>query len=173
MDLPRIKIPIFVSSPTDLNPAQEMSAKIILQQLKKYKLEWRALGRNEYPDELPLREVIRMIKHCSGGVILGFEQFEAPSGVFKSGTTTPIAVTSRVIMPTPWNQLEAGALVSQELPLLIFKEDGIKGGIFDIGTTEVFIHNMPTPAMTRSAKDSLDMVFQKWASKVYAHYYGK
>lgn len=173
MDLPRIKIPVFVSCPSDLNTAQEESAKMILRLLRKYKLEWRALGRNEYPDELPLREVLRMIRHCSGGVILGFEQFEAPSGVFKRGTTKENTIGSRVVMPTPWNQLEAGVLFNQELPILIFKEDGIKGGIFDVGTTEVFINPMPTSSMTKSAKDGLDMIFQKWSAKVYKHYYGE
>ena len=173
MDLPRIRIPIFVSCPTDLSPRQDACARIIHRLLKRYKLEWRALGRNEYPDQLPLREVLRMIKHCSGGIILGFGQFEAPSGIFKRGTANKMSVNTRVIMPTPWNQLEAGVLFNQELPMLIFKENGIEGGIFDVGTSEVFIHTMPTPNMTKSAKDGLDMVFQKWSAKVYQHYYGE
>jgi hypothetical protein len=55
MDLPRIQIPVFVSCPSNLNAKQQESAALIHQELKKNKLEWRALGRNEYPDELPLR----------------------------------------------------------------------------------------------------------------------
>lgn len=172
MDLPRIQIPVFVSCPSDLSPAQERSAKMIHECLQKHRLEWRALGRNEYPDELPLREVLRMIKHCSGGVILGFEQFQAPSGVFKRRTKKEVVVNQPVVMPTPWNHLEAGILFNQELPILIFREDGIKGGIFDVGTSEVFIHRMPTPKMTPSARDSMEMVFQKWSAKVYSQYYG-
>lgn len=173
MELPHIEIPVFVSCPSDLSPDQEKSAKLIHACLQKHRLEWRALGRNEYPDELPLREVLRMTKHCSGGVILGFEQFRAPSGVFKRGTKKEEASREPVIMPTPWNQLEAGILFNQELPILIFREDGVKGGVFDVGTSEVFIHRMPTPKMTKSARDSLEMVFQKWSSKVYLHYYGQ
>ena len=172
MDLPRTQIPVFVSCPTDLNPEQEKSAKLIHDCLTRHRLEWRALGRNEYPDELPLREVLRMVKHCSGGVILGFEQFRAPSGVAKRGTRKEEHVGGPVVMPTPWNHLEAGILFNQELPILIFREDGIRGGVFDVGTSEVFIHRMPVPKMTPSARDSLEMVFQKWSSKVYAHYYG-
>lgn len=174
MELPRIRIPVFVSCPSDLSPKQDSSAKLIRRVLRKHRLEWRALGRNEYPDELPLREVLRMVKHCSGGVILGFEQFRSPSGgVFKRGTKKPDKVGSPVVMPTPWNQLEAGILFNQEVPMLIFKEDGIAGGVFDVGTSEVFIHKMPTPGMSKSARDSMDMAFQKWAMKVYAHYYGQ
>jgi len=173
MDLPRIKIPVFVSCPSDLNALQEESAKIIHRLLRKYKLEWRALGRNEFPDELPLREVLRMIKRCSGGIILGFQQFEAPSGIFKKGTPRERQVSGDIVMPTPWNNLEAGVLFNQELPILIFKEPGISGGIFDVGTTEVFIHNMPSNTMSKADKEGLDMVFQKWSAKVYKHYYGE
>ncbi|MFC1877990.1 hypothetical protein ACFL2E_12085 [Thermodesulfobacteriota bacterium] len=76
MDLPRIKIPVFVSCPSDLNPQQEASAKIIHRLLKKYKLEWRALGRNEYPDELPFREVLRSYFEISSLSLFDFELFE-------------------------------------------------------------------------------------------------
>ena len=173
MDLPRIKIPVFVSSPSDLSPKQEEAAKIIQSQLRKNKLEWRALGRNEFPDELPLREVLRMVKHCSGGVILGFEQFRSSNGgIYKRGSGSQKRQTTPVVMPTPWNQLEAGILFAQQVPVLIFREEGVKGGVFDVGTSEVFIHNMPNRKMNNSAKESLDMVFQKWTSKVHAHYYG-
>lgn len=171
MDLPKILIPVFVSCPSHLSLDQEKSAGIIHDCLQKHRLEWRALGRNEYPDELPLREVLRMIKHCSGGVILGFEQFRAPSGVFKRGTKKEEIVKKPVVMPTPWNQLEAGILFNQRLPILIFREEGINGGVFDVGTSEVTIHRMPTRKMTPSARDSLEMVFQKWSAKVYSHYY--
>ena len=174
MELPRIQIPVFVSCPSNLSSKQQKSADFIHQVLKKHKLEWRALGRNEYPDELPLREVLRMVKHCSGGVILGFEQFLAPNGgTFKRGSAKQSETTDPVVMPTPWNQLEAGILFNQELPMLIFKEDGISGGVFDVGTSEVFIHKMPTKGMTKSSRESVEMVFQKWTAKVYKHYYGE
>lgn len=173
MEFPRIEIPVFVSCPSDLNANQEKSAEMIRTCLHRHSLAWRALGRNEYPDELPLREVLQMVKHCSGGIILGFEQFRAPSGVFKRGTKIEEKIRKPVIMPTPWNHLEAGILFNQELPILIFREEGIRGGVFDIGTSEIFIHRMPTPQMEKSAHDSLEMVFRKWSSKVYAHYYGR
>src|SRR5437660_3411049 len=40
----------------------------------RFNLEPRAPGRSDYPTELPLREVLLVARHCSGGVILGFEQ---------------------------------------------------------------------------------------------------
>jgi hypothetical protein len=112
-----------------------------------------------------------MARHCSGGIILGFEQFSAPTGEFWAGSTNAITATD-VSFPTPWNQLEAGILFSAGLPMMIFREPNIRGGVFDVGSTEVFIHQIPTRNMSRQALDDLDSVFQNWVAKVRAHYYG-
>lgn len=173
MKIPRMRIPVFVSCPSNLSPSQEKSAEIIHKLLQKYKLEWRALGRSDYPQKLPLREVLRMITHCSGGLILGFEQFRADAGIFLPGTQKERQVNSTIVFPTPWNHLEAGILFNQKLPIMIFKESGIEGGIFDLGITDVFIHKMPEPGIAKQVLDDLDSVFQNWASEVRAHYYGE
>lgn len=171
MKTPRMKIPIFVSCPTNLSPDQEAGAKIIAGLVKRYKLEWRALGRSDYPNKLPLREVLRMIKHCSGGLILGFEQFQAPSGVLRRGSPKEEIVNSTIVMPTPWNHLEAGVLFNQKLPIMIFKEPDIAGGIFDLGITDIYIHKMPAQGMATADMDDLDTVFQNCVSEVRQHYY--
>ena len=43
------------------------------------------------------------------------------------------------------------------LPLLVFKEDGISGGVFDSGVTDVFIHKMPIGRVSKL--NSLGVVF--------------
>lgn len=173
MQIARMRIPVFVSSPSpdNLNPSQEASAEIIHKLVRRYKLEWRALGRSDYPNDLPLREVLRMVRHCSGGIILGFEQFAAPTGEFRAGSPKANSATN-VSFPTPWNQLEAGILFSAGLPMMIFREPNIRGGVFDVGATEVFVHQMPSSTISKDALDDLDSVFQKWAAKVRALYYG-
>src|SRR5262245_52894524 len=145
LKIPRMRIPVFVSapSPDNLSPEQEESAAMILDLVTRYKLEWRALGRSDYPNDLPLSEVLRMVRHCSGGIMLGFEQFRATAGESKPGSPKAKVAHSVVSFPSPWNQLEAGILFSCGLPVLIFCEPGISGGIFDIGTSEMFIHQMP------------------------------
>jgi hypothetical protein len=174
MKTPRMRIPVFVSapSPENLSPDQVKSANIIQKLVSRYKLEWRALGRSDYPNDLPLKEVLRMVRHCSGGIILGFEQFRADKGEFKSGSPKARVATSPVRFPTPWNQLEAGILFSNQLPLMIFREAGISGGVFDVGSTEVFIHQIPTSSTSKQALDDLDTVFQNWVARVRTHYYG-
>lgn len=175
MQVPRLRIPVFVSapSPDNLSKPQAQGAKMIHQLVMRYKLQWRALGRSDYPTKLPLREVLRMIRHCSGGIILGFEQFHAKEGVWKRGSPTRKKTDGPVSFPTPWNHLEAGMLYSARVPLLIFQEGKVRGGIFDVGVSEVFIHKMPKGDMSDRAKDDLDSVFQNWVALVRNHYYGE
>src|SRR5437588_11123037 len=120
-----MKIPVFVSAPTVLSKEQEASRRHIVRELEDSGLEWRALGRSDYPTELPLREVLTIARHCAGGIILGFSQFRADSGVWKPDTPDQKSAVVPVSFPTPWNQLEAGILFSLGLPLLVFRETGI------------------------------------------------
>jgi len=166
-----MKVPVFVSAPTDLNPIQEKSRKLIINQLNGLQLEPRALGRGDYPAELPLREVYNIARHCAGGIILGFIQFETRAGKWKRGTPKEKAQSGVAAFPTPWNHLEAGILFGLRLPLLIFREPNVTGGVFDQGVTDVFIHPMPVPPLEPTKGEAFQQVFLKWASKVREIYY--
>jgi hypothetical protein len=166
-----MKIPVFVSCPTVLNQYQEGSRQIILRELKRLKLEPRTLGKSDYPTNLPLREIYVLATHCSGGIILGFEQFFAKEGFYKRGTAGEKSLESGIPFPTPWNQLEAGILFGLDLPLLVFCESGIQGGIFDPGVTDVYIHQMPKKDISNRQRNELKDVFLKWQAMVQKHYY--
>lgn len=164
-------IPVFVSCPTSLSEGQSASRAQILRQLKRFNLEPRALGRSDYPTELPLREVLLLARHCSGGLILGFEQYRSLKGVHKPGTPEEREHEAHVSMPTPWNHLEAGILFGLRLPILIFREKEIAGGVFDPGVSDVYIHEMPSSTDTGARKAALGDVFLKWQAEVRRHYY--
>ncbi|MBZ5728698.1 MAG: hypothetical protein LAP87_27425 [Acidobacteriia bacterium] len=168
-----MKIPVFVSCPTSLSLTQEKSRAVLVKFLEELNLEPRALGRSDYPAELPLREVMVIARHCAGGLILGFEQFQATSGIWKRGTKgeKKLGPKESVPFPSSWNQLEAGILFGLGLPILIFRQDGISGGVFDNGVTDVFVHKMPAETVGSADKDSLKEVFLKWHARVSAHYY--
>ena len=166
-----MKIPVFVSTPTALSTAQMAAKQLILNELEALRLEPRSLGTTDYPNDLPLREVYVLGTHCSGGVILGFEQFYALDGTKKRGTPKEAPVTGGIPFPTPWNQLEAGILFGLGLPLLVFREPKIEGGIFDPGVTDVFVNQMPEPGMTSANQEALREVFLKWQARVREHYY--
>ncbi|MES9903768.1 MAG: hypothetical protein ABW168_13970 [Sedimenticola sp.] len=168
-----MKIPVFVSSPTQLNPAQQKARNVILKMLDELQMEPRALGRTDYPKDVPLKEVYVIAKHCHGGIILGFEQFQATGGIWKRGTKEEQKIKSSepVLFPTPWNQLEAGILFGLKLPLLIFREAEVFGGVFDVGTTEVFVHTMPPSRPTKKKLEELKQVFLKWQAEVQRNYH--
>jgi hypothetical protein len=166
-----MKIPVFVSMPTMLNTDQMEAKQIVLDELDSLRLEPRSLGTSDYPSDLPLREVYVLGTHCSGGVILGFEQFFAPEGTKKRRTSKEELITGGIPFPTPWNHLEAGILFGLGLPLLVFREPRIEGGIFDPGVTDVFVHQMPDTKMNPSNRDGLREVFLKWQARVREHYY--
>ena len=168
-----MKIPVFLSSPTHLNNDQNKSRNVIIDILEELQIEPRALGRTDYPKDLPLKEVYAIAKHCHGGVILGFEQFQATIGIWKRNTKQEMNISDgkSVSFPTPWNQLEAGILFGLRLPLLIFREKEVYGGVFDVGTSEVFVHEIPPPRPSDDKQRELKEVFLKWHTEVSRHYY--
>ncbi|HEV7405585.1 MAG TPA: hypothetical protein VGO11_21750 [Chthoniobacteraceae bacterium] len=168
-----MRIPVFVSSPTKLNPAQEQVRLQVFSVLEEYGLEPRALGQSDYPTRLPLRGVVTIAKHCAGGVILGFEQQFAAEVEIRRGLSPPQDSLKNVSFPTPWNNLEGGILFSLDLPLLVFREAKISGGIFDNGVSDVFIHPMPSIAPVGGFLRDVRDVFLKWQADVRRNYYGE
>lgn len=170
-----MRIPVFVSCPSDLNDEQKKSRDFILDQLERSALEPRTVGQTDYPTKSPLREVLILAQHCSGGVILGFEQAFAPTALVKRGTEPrgkKPKEKSPALFPTPWNHIEAGILFALNLPLIVFREEGIDGGIFGLGVTDVFIQPMPKTPMTPESAEKLAAIFQRWQAAVRFHYYG-
>jgi hypothetical protein len=163
------RIPVFVSAPTSLSAEQQSSYSFILEVLAREHFEDRALGRSDYGVDYPLKEVYSIARHCSGGVILGYSQIRAPRVEIKPGTSS--ASTARnVAFPTPWNNLEAGILFGLKLPLMVFREDGIQGGIFDNGVSDVFIQRLPLGSPSADVAEGLGVAVQNWAGKVREHY---
>jgi len=165
-------VPVFGSSPTLLNAEQDSARRLILGELNGVGLEWRSVGQTDYPSSFPLREVLTLAKHCAGGVVLGFSQFESGRGVSKKGTTDEKEVRQRIVFPTPWNQIEAGILFALRKPLLVFREDGIAGGIFDEGVSDLFVQRMPDGLMRGKKRKAFREVLQKFSALVHEHYYG-
>jgi hypothetical protein len=164
-------IPVFISAPSteNLNPEQKSVYDAIIAAIGDLGLEERRLGQSDYPDQAALQEVIQIARRCSGGIVLGFTQMMVQAGISKPGVQDK--PMNDVPLPTPWNHLEAGILFSLRLPVLVFREKGISGGIFDEGVTDVFIHKMPTVADFEKKAGSVRQVLMKWQARVRSHYY--
>ncbi|MEM1369381.1 MAG: hypothetical protein AAGG02_15505 [Cyanobacteria bacterium P01_H01_bin.15] len=169
-----MKIPVFVSSPTKLNKNQNKVREALFILLNTFGLEPRALGQSDYPTQLPLREVLTVAKHCSGGIILGFEQQFAPKIEKYRGIPDPQNnnTIKDISYSTPWNHIEAGILFALGIPQLIFREPGITGGVFDNGVSDVFVHPMPAINSNDGTLDTqVNQTILKWQAQVRTHYY--
>jgi hypothetical protein len=67
--------------------------------------------------------------------------------------------------------LEAGILFGLRLPLLIFREESVRGGVFDEGVTDVFIHTIPDEEIKEAKLEAFREILLKWSAKVRKHYY--
>jgi len=159
-----MKIPVFVSRPNQLTPDQEKTMAEIFAILEELALEPRTLGQSDYPTDFPLKEVRAIIRHCSGGLVIGFAQEKAANVERFDRDDVP-----NKMYPTPWNHLEAGILFASRVPMLIWREPSIAGGIFDKGVTGNFVHTFE-PGFSR---DDLRVraVFSKWQAEISRTYY--
>ncbi|MDO5082810.1 MAG: hypothetical protein Q4D89_05330 [Arachnia propionica] len=160
-----IKIPVFVSAPTNLSQGQQESYDFFVQLLSDEGLERRALGRTDVAFKSPLSEVVNVARRCFGGLILGYEQMYAPRAEFKRATNFSVVVES-AHLPTPWNNLEAGVLSALGKPLAIFRESGITGGVFDDGASGMFVNKLPVQVPIAEERSVISQIVKRWASEV-------
>jgi len=164
-------LPVFASCPTMLNESQDKVRRLILGEMGHAGIELRALGRTDYPAKAPMTEILMLARRCSGGVIFGFSQFETDKGTWKRGTPDEKRQKGAIAFPTPWNHLEAAVLYALRMPLLVFREVQVTGGIFDKGVTDLFIHEMPLPTLTKPKRTALREVIRKFSAEVQTRYY--
>lgn len=112
-----------------------------------------------------MKAVEQLMRRCSGAIILGFPQTIIQKGISKSGTDNEANIKN-TLLPTPWNHIEASMAFMLGLPLLVIRNQGIKGGIFDIGTTGHFIHTSRLDNEEWIAKPSFLQPFNDWHKEV-------
>jgi hypothetical protein len=179
------QIPIFASVPSKLDVRQAASKGFIYRQLRDFGLHPRTVGASDKAVNNPLHEVRTLARHCAGGIILGYEQVSARQVLQKSRDTDDKIISKvleEYLAPTPWNQLETGILFGLGLPLLVLRERGIAGGIFDEGASDVLIQDMPMPGADWAEGDTnlqsdracrdFKGTLMRWQARVRQHYYG-
>jgi hypothetical protein len=166
-----MKIPVFVSRPSTLNDEQRATQEALFDEFEHLGLEPRTLGQSDYPTAAPIGEVVALARHCAGGAVLGFVQLEVQSGVMKPRTTAKTDVDG-LRLATAWNQIEAGVLYALKLPLVVFREQGVTEGVFEKGSSELFIQDLPVPWDSQLDPSRVREVLLKWQGQVRMHYHG-
>ncbi len=155
-----IKIPVFLSAPSTLSAKQNISYEFIKSCLAYENLEGRALGKTDFPETNPLSEVLFIARSCFGGIIAGFQQTWITGGWHKINTPAKKAIKNE-ILPTPWNQIEAGILFALRKPLLVLREEGVSGGIFDQGMSDNYLIKIDI-----DNQEAIREGIRSWGSKV-------
>lgn len=140
-DYAQSKFNIFISSPSSLDEQQSIFKKMLEIILKNRGLIIKDVTPNEYPEEKPIIRVKRTMNVCNGAIILGFKQMIVKECIVKQGTPNE-KFRNNVLLPTPWNQIEASIAITLGIPLLIISEKGIEGGVFDPDITEQFVYQI-------------------------------
>src|SRR5437867_13172289 len=124
----------FISKPTAQTSIQSAFVMELEKILEERDFKIRSVGTSDFPNEAPLLAVLKIMNECHGAVILGLKQIHINQGILKPNTRSERKVED-MDLPTPWNQIEAAIAFSLKIPTLIITEQGIEGGIFDIGSS--------------------------------------
>src|SRR5262245_41284621 len=121
MRYPRISV--FISRPLKLTASQTRSLRLIEHYIAELGFDPKTVDAKMLI-KFPFQKVHALARVCSEEVVLGFiKQTDLPERKKKSRASQTD--------PTPWNQIEADMLFSIDLPLLVFREPGVSGRIFD------------------------------------------
>jgi hypothetical protein len=143
---------IFVSKPTTQTSRQSEFTSKLEEILEARDFNIRSLGTSDFSNVAPLLKIQKIMDDCEGALILGLKQLNINKGILKQNTKSERKIINNDL-PTPWNHIEAGIAFALKIPLLIIKEEGIEGGIFDMGSSDRFIHQI-------NIDDELDKYFQ-------------
>jgi hypothetical protein len=115
---------VYISVGNAANPVQRDATDTIFRSLEAAGLSPRQMEKNEWSAEQPLRAIKRVIRECSGTVVIAFPRYRFPAGVERerSGGEKQL---SDVRLPTVWNQIEAAMAYTMDLPLLVVAEHGL------------------------------------------------
>jgi hypothetical protein len=150
---------VFLSKSGSSDYRREQLIGSVRTRLKAEQISVAKLERPDYPSFGSLAEVKRMLVGCAGVVILGFRDLEIKEGRWREGTKEEAPVGGRYLS-SEWMQIEAGMAIMAGLPVLVISEPDIRGGIFDVPTSEHLIYR------ARSDEFQSSSAFQDWCSAV-------
>lgn len=158
-----IKRDIFVSRPSTRNSKQEQFLARLDEIFDQRDLQPVSIGQTEYPNKAPVQAVRDRMERCHGAMIVGLEQLRVIEGIEKPGAEDTTVEDRQ--LPTPWNQIEAGMAFMLDLPIMIMKEDGVEGGVFDTGPSDRAIHEITLSDRWLESQEFTDP-FNEWYEEV-------
>jgi hypothetical protein len=116
---------IFLSVGRTSTQAHEGFVSEIETYLKINGLNSRAIGRNEFSVQQPLKHVMELMNECSGTVVIAFERIHIEKGT-NQRNSDKVELIKDENLPTVWNQIEAAMAYTLGHPLLVIAESGLR-----------------------------------------------
>lgn len=153
---------IFFSMPGHLSKQAEIITKDYRDFLesKGYKVLY--YEKDEYPEFGQFNKIRQSITNSSAMIAFGFRQIGIKNGVLHPNTSSEKTIHDK-FMPTPWNELEVGMGLMNNLPILLVKEIGIDSGIFDSKLSEAFVASITVDYNSRELE--YNQTLKNWLSR--------
>lgn len=136
--------------------------------LQERDLRPRTLGTTDYPNIAPIGAVKDVMSRCHGAVVLGLKQIRVIQGVAREGTEKEEGLAEHHLA-TAWNHIEAGMAFSFELPVLIIREEGVSEGVFEVGASDRYIHEVTMPGDKWLRSTAFLQPLNQWVEDVVRH----
>ncbi len=158
---------VFVSVGRACTTTQEAFIQEVENILRRNGISPRAVGRSDFSSKQPLKFIQELMGQCRGTVIIAFERLYVADGEEKRGSQNPKPVRNE-ILPTVWNQIEAGMAYVLGQPLLVIMEEGSRHeGLLEEGKDWYVLKVKIAPDSTRSSE--FQGVLDDWIRRVKAH----
>lgn len=135
-------IPIFLSHPKPCNEKQNEFIRRLRSLLSDRGIDAKTLGVNEYDMKVPLAGVRRIMLESNGVMVVAFGRYEIKSGrhhFYKQDVCASESINGSW-MTSPWCQIEAGMGFQLGLPVLIFRERGVRAdGVLQHGVMGAYM----------------------------------
>jgi len=155
---------IFVSVGKTSTPEQEDFVRAVEDRLRAEGLMPHTVGRNTFSSDAPLLKVKELMTQCTGAAVIALERKYFPSGVERRGSAAASELRD-VVLPTPWNQIEAAMAYCHGHPLLVIVEEGLRDeGLLERGN-DWFVQRV---RLTPSALSTPEFngVLASWKDKI-------
>lgn len=154
---------VFLSRPSIIAGDYETHYDAFIRFLTTRGYRLRRLGKHDYTMDAPLRGVMDLMKVCKAAIILGYPQYEVSSVIAKGGARQQ---GIEMILPTPWNQIEATLAFREAVPVLVIAHRGVSGGVFDHGVTGEYVLTVDLGRKDWHKSEEFRGVFLEWERRI-------
>lgn len=153
--------PVFLSRPSWVSEKYRPGLDHFQTLLREQHLDPRSVGVTDYANDVPMAEVIRLMKQCAGAIVLGVPQIEVMAGAVKGDD-----IHEPFSLGTEWNHIEAALAYALELPTLVIHDQTVVRGVFDRGATQSFLHEVDLSCPTWALTERIVGAVRTWRGRL-------